>query len=80
MVSRVVPAISVTMFLSSPISVFKREDLPTFGRPIMANLGISSSSSSGVSSRLFTTSSNNSPVPLPLIDEILKISLTIPNP
>ena len=33
--SLVVPAISVTMALSSPNSIFRREDLPAFGFPTM---------------------------------------------
>ena len=37
-VSRVVPAISVTIALSSLRSAFKREDLPAFGLPAMTTL------------------------------------------
>ena len=33
MISLVVPAISVTIALSSPVRTFKREDLPAFGLP-----------------------------------------------
>ena len=44
MLSRVVPAISVTILRSSPMNEFISEDLPAFGRPTMVNLGISSSS------------------------------------
>ena len=81
MESLVVPAILVTMFLSSPIKAFNKEDFPTLGLPTIANLGIpSSSSSSGISFRLLITSSKSSPVPLPLMEEILKISSEIPKP
>ena len=66
--SLVVPAISVTMYLSSPISALINEDLPALGRPTTANLGnSSSSSSSSTSGKASTSASNKSPVPLPLI-------------
>ena len=70
--SLVVPAISVTIFCSLPISAFIKEDLPTFGLPITANLGIPKSSSGLSSTKCFTNSSNNSPVPLPLMEAIGK--------
>jgi hypothetical protein len=37
--SLVVPAISVTIFLSSPIKAFIKEDFPAFGLPTTANRG-----------------------------------------
>ena len=62
--SLVVPAISDTMSLFSPISLLIREDLPTFGLPTTAILGLSSSSSSvTISLKCFTTSSKSSPMP-----------------
>ena len=39
MVSLVVPATEVTIFLSSPNNAFTKDDFPTFGRPTMAILG-----------------------------------------
>ena len=39
MLSRVVPAISLTMVLSLPTKAFSRDDLPTFGWPMIANFG-----------------------------------------
>ena len=75
--SRVVPAISVTIFCSFPIKAFIIEDFPTLGLPITANLGASSSASSTLSSKCFINSSNNYPVPLPLIEET---GIYSPNP
>jgi hypothetical protein len=39
MVSLVVPAMAVTIFLSSPNKALVKEDLPTLGRPTIAILG-----------------------------------------
>ena len=76
--SRVVPEIGVTIFLSSPINALIREDFPTFGFPTIANFGTPDvSSSSGFTSKSSVTLSNISPVPLPLIEERLNTS---PNP
>jgi hypothetical protein len=50
MVSLVVPAIAVTIFLSSPNKALVKEDLPTFGRPTIAILGKSLPSIAPVSS------------------------------
>jgi hypothetical protein len=50
MVSLVVPAISLTIVLSSPINAFSKDDLPTLGCPMMANLGMPFSSSNSKSS------------------------------
>jgi len=63
----------VTIFLSSPINAFIKDDLPAFGLPTTANLGSSSStfSSSEISEISSEIASNKSPVPLPFIDEIL---------
>ena len=62
--SLVVPAISETITLSSPRSLFMIEDLPTLGLPIMAILGLSSSVSSlALSGKYLTTSSSISPIP-----------------
>ena len=69
--SRVVPAISVTIFLSTPINAFMNEDFPALGLPTTANLGSSSISSSSSSGMFLTISSNKSPVPLPLIEEMV---------
>ena len=71
--SLVVPAMSVTIFLSMPIKAFIKDDFPALGLPTTANLGNSScsvsiSSGSGIFS---TMASNSSPVPLPLIDEMV---------
>ena len=63
--SLVVPGISVTMFLFSPINALIKEDFPAFGLPTTANLGTSSIISFS-SLNSFTTSSSNSPVPKPL--------------
>ena len=46
MLSRVVPAISVTMYRSSPIKAFMKEDLPALGLPTTANRGRLSSTRS----------------------------------
>ena len=43
--SRVVPAISVTMFLSFPINALINEDFPAFGLPTTAMRGKSNRSS-----------------------------------
>ena len=48
--SRVVPAISDTITLFSPQSLFIIEDLPTLGLPTIATRGLSSSSSASSSS------------------------------
>ena len=66
--SLVVPAMSVTMYLSSPMSALIKEDFPAFGRPTTANLG-KVFSVSPCSGKTLTNSSSNSPVPLPLIAE-----------
>ncbi len=61
-----------TMERSSEVILFVSDDLPAFGRPMMATLTEgSSSSSSGTSSScsLATTSSSKSPVPWPCIDD-----------
>ena len=56
-----------------------KEDFPAFGLPTTQNLGngFSSSTASGNSGKTSTILSNNYPVPLPLIPEIVKYS---PNP
>ena len=72
--SLVVPAISVTIYLSLPIKAFINEDLPALGLPTTANRGRFSSTSFS-SGKCFTNSSNNSPVPLPLTLDIEKNSL-----
>ena len=72
MASRVVPATSDTMERSPEVILFVSDDLPAFGRPMMATLTEGSSSSSwGTSSScsLATTSSSKSPVPWPCIDD-----------
>ena len=63
--SLVVPGISVTMFLFSPINALIKEDFPAFGLPTTANLGRSSEISS-FSLNKPTISSSSSPVPKPL--------------
>ena len=71
-----------TLKLSSQITVAQmltREDFPAFGRPTMAIFGRSSrgdwlSTLVSTSSKPFTTSSIKSPVPLPLVEAIEKIS------
>ena len=64
--SLVVPAISVTIYLSSPIKALINDDLPAFGLPTTANLGKSFTSSES-SEKFSTSASNKSPVPEPLI-------------
>ena len=62
--SLVVPAISDTITRSSCASLLIREDFPTFGFPIIAIFGRSSSSMPAASSgKCFTTSSSISPSP-----------------
>lgn len=69
--SRVVPATGVTILRSESSNALVSDDLPTFGRPMMANLGSSSKPSASESSgRAATTASSKSPVPLPLIVEM----------
>ena len=65
--SLVVPAISVTMYLCSPIKAFINEDLPAFGRPTTAKRGSSVFISSFSSGKQSINASSKSPVPLPLI-------------
>ena len=79
MASRVVPAISVTTNLSSPIKALIIDDFPAFGRPTTAKRGngFSSSTASGNYGKTSTNLSNNSPVPLPFMAPIVKYS---PNP
>ena len=73
MLSRVVPAMSVTMLRCSSISELTSDDLPALGRPTMAKRGSSSSMvSSAFSGICLTTSSRRSPVPLPLTAEMEK--------
>ena len=60
----------VTTFLSVPKKVFTKEDFPAFGWPKTVILGTSSSNYTASGSISFTSSSNNSPVPLPFIEEI----------
>jgi len=71
--SRVVPAILVTIFLSSPIKALIKDDFPALGRPTIAKRGnsFSGSSSSKGSGILSAIASNKSPVPLPLTEEIV---------
>ena len=72
MASRVVPATSETMERSFAVSLFVSDDLPAFGRPMMATLMPGSSSASAGSSTFFsssTTASSKSPVPWPCIDD-----------
>ena len=72
MVSLVVPAISLTIVRSFPINAFNKEDLPTFGWPIIANFGTSltaDASSESLSEISAAIASSNSPVPLPLIED-----------
>ena len=65
------PAMGVTICLSSPIREFNNEDLPALGLPTIAILGnsVSSVSFSCLGNNVMTLSSN-SPVPLPDIEEI----------
>src|SRR5690606_8237785 len=63
MASRVVPASSVTMLRSVPSNAFRKEDLPTLGRPRIAMRGVSPSGSSGPGvGNSLTNSSSRSPV------------------
>ena len=75
--SLVVPAISVTIFCSFPISLLIIEDFPTFGLPITANFGAISTSILISSSKCLTKASNSSPVPDPLIEAT---GIKSPNP
>ena len=77
--SRVVPAISVTILRSSPIRALMVEDFPTLGRPTMAILGSSSMFSIGSVVKCETTLSSRSPVPEPLIEATGKISSPTPS-
>ncbi|MNP15718.1 hypothetical protein D3C76_1080870 [compost metagenome] len=62
--SLVVPAISLTITLSSPSILLTSDDFPTLGLPIIATLTVSSSSISGSTlSNLLYISSNISPIP-----------------
>ena len=62
--SLVVPAISETITLFLPTSLFTIDDLPTLGLPTIAILGLSSSSSPSESSgKCLITSSSISPIP-----------------
>ena len=70
MVSLVVPAISLTIVLSSPTIAFNRDDLPTLGCPMIAILGSSVFTSSASMEIKLATSSSTSPVPLPDMEEI----------
>ena len=65
MASLVVPAISVTIILSSFNRLLIKELLPTFGFPIRQTFVISSSDSVfELSSNFETTASNKSPSPI----------------
>ena len=64
--SLVVPGMSVTIFLFSPINALINEDFPALGLPITANFGRSSERSIS-SEKSLTTSSSKSPVPNPLM-------------
>ena len=69
--SLVVPAISVTITLSSPKILFVKDDLPTFGFPIKATFNKFSFSSKSLSSgKFFTISSRRSPMPRPCSADI----------
>ena len=57
MASLVVPAMSDTITLFSPVSLLIMDDLPTLGLPTMATLGLSSSTSSSLSSLKCDTTS-----------------------
>ena len=65
-----VPAISLTMFLSSPKILFISEDFPTLGFPITATLILSSSSSSTESGNFSYIASKASPIPCALVEDI----------
>jgi len=67
-----VPGISVTIYLSSPINAFIKDDFPALGRPTTAKRGNSCSSTSSLSGKAATSASSKSPVPLPFILAILK--------
>jgi len=71
--SLVVPAISVTTNRSSPIKALINDDFPALGRPTTQKRGNGStySETSGISGNTSTNLSNNSPVPLPLIPEMV---------
>ncbi len=64
MLSRVVPAISLTTSRSSPSSRLMKLDLPTFGFPTTATASASSGGSS-ISGRCATRASSTSPDPFP---------------
>ena len=69
--SLVVPGISLTITLSSPIILFVKEDFPALGFPTMAMCITSfSSSASSSSGKCFTTSSRRSPKPKPCEEEM----------
>ena len=69
--SLVVPAILLTILLSSPNILFKSEDFPTFGFPIIATFILSLSDSfSSLGGNLSYISSNKSPIPIALAAEI----------
>ena len=58
------PAIFDTITRLFPVSLFTKDDFPTFGLPTTAILGLSSSSSSNSSpSKCSTTRSSKSPIP-----------------
>ena len=68
--SRVVPAISVTIFLLSSSKALVRVDFPTLGLPAIVILGNPSKGSLySVVGKSATRSSNNSPVPEPVAEE-----------
>ncbi len=71
--SRVVPASSLTTTRSSPATLFSREDLPTFGRPMSAMRRGPPSAvpklCAGASGRASRTASSMSPVPRPCREE-----------
>ena len=72
MASLVVPGTLDTITLSSPKSLFIKEDLPTLGLPIIAILMNSSSSSSSSNlSKFSTTLSSISPRPKPCDADIV---------
>ena len=68
--SLVVPATSLTITLFSPRILFTKEDLPTFGFPIMATLITSSfSSPSSFSGKCSYIASSTSPIPSAFVDD-----------
>ena len=73
MLSRVVPATSVTMLRSSPRRALMKLDLPALGWPTMAIWGMVEGSSS-LFSTYSTVASSNSPVPLPVTELRKKVS------